>query len=111
MTRVLLALIAGYQRFISPLSGPRCGYYPTCSHYAAEAVQTHGALRGTWLAMRRIARCNPWTEGGVDMVPDAGHYRWWGRSSVAAWGNTSHGQTSLLSDADPSASPKTEAGA
>ncbi|MEM7081342.1 MAG: membrane protein insertion efficiency factor YidD [Pseudomonadota bacterium] len=49
---------------------PRCRFYPTCSHYAAEAVQTHGAGKGTWLSIKRIARCHPLNEGGVDLVPE-----------------------------------------
>lgn len=67
--RVLTALIGLYQRFISPLLGAHCRFEPTCSAYAAEAVSTHGALRGTWLALRRIARCHPWNPGGIDPVP------------------------------------------
>jgi hypothetical protein len=51
--------------------GSNCRFYPTCSHYAKEAIETHGALKGSWLAIRRIGRCNPWNEGGVDPVPEA----------------------------------------
>ena len=68
--RVLLFVIQGYQRFISPLFGPRCRFHPTCSAYAAEAISVHGAARGTWLGLRRIARCHPWNPGGVDPVPE-----------------------------------------
>ncbi len=67
--RVLTAAIGLYQRLISPLLAPRCRFHPTCSAYAAEAVSTYGALRGSWLALRRIARCHPWNPGGVDPVP------------------------------------------
>lgn len=70
--RVLLALIGLYRRLISPLLGPHCRFAPSCSEYAAEAIQTHGALRGGWLAVRRVARCHPWSAGGVDRVPPAG---------------------------------------
>jgi putative membrane protein insertion efficiency factor len=66
---VLGVLIRAYQRWISPLFGPRCRFHPTCSAYAAEAIATHGAARGSWLAVRRIARCHPWNPGGVDPVP------------------------------------------
>jgi hypothetical protein len=71
MRRVLLALLRGYQLAISPLIGPRCRFYPSCSNYAIEAVRVHGALRGGWLALRRIGRCNPWNHGGFDPVPPA----------------------------------------
>ncbi|HET8615002.1 MAG TPA: membrane protein insertion efficiency factor YidD [Actinomycetales bacterium] len=71
MTRLLLLLVRGYQLFVSPLLGPRCRFYPSCSAYAVTALQTHGALRGTWLAIRRVGRCHPWNPGGVDHVPPA----------------------------------------
>lgn len=67
--RLLVLLLAGYRRFISPLLGPHCRYHPTCSAYALEAVTVHGAWRGTILALGRIARCHPWRPGGVDPVP------------------------------------------
>ncbi|WP_222948286.1 membrane protein insertion efficiency factor YidD [Thauera sedimentorum] len=66
---LLRGLIRGYQLFISPLLGPRCRFYPTCSHYAIEALDTHGVLKGSWLALRRILRCHPWNPGGFDPVP------------------------------------------
>lgn len=69
MRWLLRGLIRGYQLFISPLLGPRCRFYPTCSHYALEAIETHGALKGSWLALRRLLRCHPWSAGGVDLVP------------------------------------------
>ena len=69
---VLLALIRGYQLFVSPVLGPRCRHLPTCSEYAAEAVRLHGPLRGGWLGVRRIARCNPWGSSGYDPVPGTG---------------------------------------
>jgi putative membrane protein insertion efficiency factor len=68
---LLIALVRGYQLLISPMLGPTCRYYPSCSAYALEALQTHGALRGTWLAIRRLGRCHPWSPGGVDHVPPA----------------------------------------
>ena len=70
MRYVLKILIRGYQLAISPLLGPRCRFYPSCSHYALEAIEIHGAVRGTWLAIKRIGRCHPWHEGGFDPVPD-----------------------------------------
>lgn len=66
---VLVGLLTGYRRFISPLLGPRCRFYPSCSAYALEAVQVHGALRGSWLALRRLSRCHPFHAGGLDPVP------------------------------------------
>jgi uncharacterized protein len=66
---VLIGLIAGYRRFVSPLLGPRCRFYPSCSAYALEAIQVHGAARGTWLALRRLSRCHPFHPGGLDHVP------------------------------------------
>jgi len=65
----LVWLVRLYQILISPLLGPRCRFYPTCSEYAAEALKRHGALRGAWLAIRRVIRCHPWNPGGVDPVP------------------------------------------
>ena len=59
-----------YQRLISPLLGPRCKYYPSCSEYAVQAVQRFGILRGLVLATWRLLRCNPWSHGGVDRVED-----------------------------------------
>lgn len=68
--RLLLAgLIRAYQLLVSPMTGPSCRYYPSCSSYALVAVQRHGALRGSWLAVRRLLRCHPWAAGGVDDVP------------------------------------------
>ena len=64
-----LALIAVYRYGISPILPPRCRFLPTCSEYAADAVREHGAARGAWLALRRIARCHPWAPGGFDPVP------------------------------------------
>jgi uncharacterized protein len=73
--RVLMTVITGYRRFISPLLGARCRFAPSCSAYALEAVREHGALRGTWLAVRRIGRCHPFNPGGFDPVPPALHGR------------------------------------
>lgn len=58
-----------YQKFISPLTGARCKYYPTCSAYALEAIRRHGLIYGGGLAIWRILRCNPWSKGGIDYVP------------------------------------------
>jgi putative membrane protein insertion efficiency factor len=66
---LLLASIRGYRYLLSPWWGNHCRFTPTCSEFAAEAIERHGAARGTWLAMRRIARCHPWCAGGFDPVP------------------------------------------
>ena len=69
MKYVLIGLLRAYRALISPLYGQVCRYYPSCSAYALEAVQVHGSIRGSWLAVRRLARCHPWAAGGVDKVP------------------------------------------
>ena len=69
MTRLLVLLIRFYQRWISPALGERCRFAPSCSHYAVGALREHGALKGSWLAARRIGRCHPWNAGGHDPVP------------------------------------------
>lgn len=72
--RALLFLIGVYRSFFSALMPSACKFYPSCSHYAADAVRIHGARRGSWLALRRLARCHPFTPGGVDLVPDAADF-------------------------------------
>jgi uncharacterized protein len=67
--RVVMIAIRGYQRVLSPLFGGRCRFHPSCSHYGYEAVAVHGALRGSWMAVKRIGRCHPWNAGGHDPVP------------------------------------------
>nr|WP_236683784.1 membrane protein insertion efficiency factor YidD [Demequina flava] len=67
-----MGLIRLYQVTISPILGPRCKYYPSCSHYGLDAVRVHGALIGPVLAAWRILRCNPWSHGGIDDVPAKG---------------------------------------
>ena len=67
-----IIIVRFYQLFISPLLGPRCRFYPTCSHYTIDAIKQHGVLCGTWLAFKRIIRCHPANPGGVDPVPECG---------------------------------------
>jgi putative membrane protein insertion efficiency factor len=72
---LLTGLVVGYRRFLSPLLGPRCRFYPSCSTYALEALRVHGAVKGTALATGRVCRCHPWNPGGVDHVPPKGAWR------------------------------------
>jgi putative membrane protein insertion efficiency factor len=69
MRRIFAAAVSVYQATLSPILGPRCRFYPSCSQYAKEAVLKYGVLRGSWLAAGRLARCHPWHPGGVDLVP------------------------------------------
>jgi len=69
MQRLLLALLKAYSYLISPLLGNNCRFHPSCSAYAREAIGIHGSLRGTWLALRRLLRCHPFSPGGYDPVP------------------------------------------
>jgi len=69
MKRLLLAALRAYQYLLRPMLGANCRFYPSCSDYAREAIERHGAVEGTWLAVRRVARCHPWHPGGYDPVP------------------------------------------
>ena len=71
MKYVLIGLLKAYRAVISPLYGNVCKFHPTCSAYALDAVQMHGAVKGTWLTMKRLVRCHPWSLGGFDPVPAA----------------------------------------
>ncbi|TCS80821.1 membrane protein insertion efficiency factor YidD [Tepidibacillus fermentans] len=69
MKRFFLSLIRFYQKFISPIKPATCRFYPTCSHYALEAIELHGPIKGGWLSAKRIAKCHPLHPGGYDPVP------------------------------------------
>ena len=69
MKKIFIGLIRGYQRFISPLFPPSCRYYPTCSNYSVQAIQKHGAIKGSIMGNSRILRCHPFVKGGYDPVP------------------------------------------
>ncbi|NYS60791.1 membrane protein insertion efficiency factor YidD [Halomonas salicampi] len=66
---LLTGMVRGYQLVISPLLGPRCRFWPSCSSYTIEAIQVHGPLKGTWMAVKRMAKCHPGSDGGLDPVP------------------------------------------
>ena len=69
MKKILILLIRFYQKFISPMFPAKCRFYPTCSQYTLEAVKEHGAIKGTYLGIKRISKCHPFHEGGYDPVP------------------------------------------
>lgn len=69
MAKILIGLIRGYQLIISPLMGANCRFHPTCSQYMIEAITRFGTIRGFWLGLRRLSRCHPWHEGGLDPIP------------------------------------------
>jgi putative membrane protein insertion efficiency factor len=73
--RVAISLIRGYRYFLSPFFGQHCRFHPTCSAYAIEAIEQYGSAKGLWLALRRIGRCHPLSEGGLDPVPTSGNHR------------------------------------
>ncbi len=73
MRSILILLIRGYRRFVSPFLGPHCRFEPSCSAYAQQAIHRFGALRGSWLAILRILRCHPLHPGGYDPVPSVKH--------------------------------------
>ncbi len=70
MKKIFIGLIRVYQRFISPLFPPSCRYYPTCSNYSVQAIQKHGAIKGSIMGISRILRCHPFVKGGYDPVPE-----------------------------------------
>jgi uncharacterized protein len=70
IARLFIGLVRLYQWLISPLLPPSCRFYPSCSAYSVEALRRHGALRGSWLTLRRLGRCHPFHPGGLDPVPD-----------------------------------------
>ena len=103
---VLIALLKVYRLVVSPLYGNVCRYYPSCSAYALRAVEVHGAVRGTWLAGRRLLRCHPWTPGGYDPVP--GTPEWHEEQALLAAagdGTRSAGAGHVRHDHSPTDSP------
>ena len=70
MAKILIILVRGYRFLLSPFTGMHCRFHPTCSQYMIDAIERHGAIKGTWLGLRRLSRCHPWHEGGLDPVPE-----------------------------------------
>ena len=70
MAKLINIIVRGYQLFVSPLSGPSCRFYPSCSSYALECINRHGAFWGIYLTLKRLLKCHPWHKGGVDLVPE-----------------------------------------
>jgi putative membrane protein insertion efficiency factor len=99
--RALLFAVRVYQAFFSALMPSACKFYPSCSHYAAEALRIHGARRGSWLALRRVSRCHPFTRGGVDLVPDAADIPK-SRTGFSLSGFLAHGSEPGQADGSPS---------
>lgn len=73
MRTILISFIRLYRIILSPFIGQHCRFYPSCSHYAETAIDRFGIVRGSWLALRRLLRCHPWSEGGIDEVPECHH--------------------------------------
>lgn len=88
MTWLSLKLIAFYRYFLSPWVGNQCRFYPTCSHYAEEALQHHGFIKGCILTLKRLLKCHPWHPGGIDFVPGTQPEQEHAQSSLA---NKQHG--------------------
>jgi len=100
---LLRRLIWGYRRYVSPLLGRHCRFYPSCSAYAMQAIARHGVARGGWLAVKRLSRCHPFHPGGVDHVPDATPQR--GCLLRGASPSRTPAEGSLLRGASPSRTP------
>jgi len=73
MRRIFIILISCYKMLLSPFLGDNCRFYPSCSSYAIEAIETHGVIKGCYLAVKRLSKCHPWHEGGLDPVPSRTH--------------------------------------
>ena len=84
MKHILIVLLKAYRLVISPLYGDVCRYWPSCSAYSLAAIERHGALRGSWLTIRRLLRCHPWARGGYDPVPGTPEHEQWHAEQHAA---------------------------
>jgi len=92
MKKICLFAVRAYQAFLGPVLGGNCRFYPSCSNYAYEAIERHGAQGGAWLALRRVLRCHPFSPGGVDLVPDADDWKPVARIEPAAAGQEATGR-------------------
>ncbi len=101
MKTLLLALLRAYQYLLSPWIGGSCRFWPTCSEYSREAIEAHGAARGSYMTIARLARCHPYGAGGVDPVPARFRWRCWCAEEAGA------GQTSALARAQQGGGPRT----
>lgn len=97
---ILIVLLVGYRRVVSPLYGSVCRFFPTCSAYALEAITVHGAVKGTWLAVRRLLRCHPWNAGGLDPVPEHAHHSWNDLSTAPTIVQLNHPHLALAAQSD-----------
>lgn len=97
MKTLLLALLRAYRFLLSPWLGNSCRFWPTCSMYAMEAIETHGAARGSWMMLTRLARCHPYSRGGVDPVPAQFRWRCWCPEHN---GNDTHSRAALFTAHD-----------
>ena len=104
---VLIAFIKVYRAIVSPLYGNVCRYWPTCSAYALRAVEHHGALRGSWLAARRLLRCHPWARGGYEPVPGTPEHAEWLLEQAAADVDQDHPHEHTHPDGHDSPGPET----
>jgi len=104
---ILIGALKLYRLAISPLYGQVCRYFPSCSAYALEAVTVHGAVKGSWLAGRRLLHCHPWSEGGLDPVPDGG--RSWPPDRIPRIVMLNHPHDYLPRDGGPGSAAAAEA--
>ena len=94
---ILIAAIRAYRFVFSPWLGNACRYWPTCSEYSMQAIESHGALRGGWMTLARLARCHPYGAGGVDPVPLQFSWRCWGHAGTDLTNGAAHSLTSIKS--------------
>jgi putative membrane protein insertion efficiency factor len=102
---ILIVALKLYRRLISPIYGQVCRFFPSCSAYALEAVTVHGAVKGSWFAVRRIVRCHPWNAGGIDPVPSPAHVHWDDPAKVPFIVQLNHPDFFLAAQADTQSRP------